>query len=115
MSGDTAVSGMFDRLKTGADEERWIVGGDFNAHCRAWDSKVRADARGDELVSWADDRGLFVLNDGSVTRVARGVGTESSPDVTLCSEALVDCLEWSVRRELGSDHFPFVISRKSDA
>ena len=110
---EVGVSGMLDRLRAGG-EERWIVGGDLNAHNGAWDSKVRADARGEEVLSWADDRGLFVLNDGCVTRVARGVGTESSPDVTLCSEALIDCLEWSVRRELGSDHFPILISHKSD-
>ena len=103
---------MFDRLNVGG-ERRVVVCGDFNAHNAAWDTRVRGDTRGDEVLSWADDRELVVMNDGEVTRVARGVGTQSTPDVSLCSADVEDELEWCVRRELGSDHFPILIKSRS--
>ena len=50
------------------DEGAWIVGGDWNGHDRRWDDVGLPDRQGEWLSGWFDDRGLFVLNDGSVTR-----------------------------------------------
>ena len=56
--------------------------GDFNAHHSEWDERVRADQRGEVMMSWADKREMVLLNDGSITRVDRERGgSPSSPDV----------------------------------
>jgi hypothetical protein len=98
------------RAMPGSDEGRWLVGGDFNAHHDDWDERVRCDRRGTMLMSWAEEREMVLLNDGSVTRVERGSGgPPSSPDVSFCSKDMPAKREWRVVRELGSDHFPILI------
>ena len=105
--GEGALGG----LEAGG-EGKWLVAGDFNAHHIEWDERSRGDARGEELVGWADDRELAILNDGSVTRRGRGSQQQSSPDVSLVSRELAEGLSWEVVREMGSDHFPILIKRR---
>ena len=94
----------------GGGAERWLVCGDFNAHHSDWDERVRPDRRGELLMSWAGEREMVLLNDGAVTRVDRGSGgPPSSPDVSWCSRAMSSESEWSVKRELSSDHYPIVM------
>jgi len=99
---------VLDRLPD-MSEGRWIVGGDWNAHDVAWDEFVESDSRGADLVTWADGRGLHVLNDGSATRLERGSGRPSVPDVSLVSSCLRDICRWSVSVGFTSDHLPVVI------
>ena len=62
------------------------------------------------MADWAAESGLVILNEGDVTRVERGSGRVSSPDVSLCSQPLAGELGWRVVKALGSDHFPILIS-----
>jgi len=66
-----------------------LICGDFNAHTELWDSKVKADDRGEEVTEWALNNDLTVLNDGDVTRFDRHNNKESAPDITLCDSELV--------------------------
>ena len=60
-------------------EDRWIVGGDWNAHDGQWDLTAKPDKRGEELLDWIDEQQLIVCNDGSVTRKERGSDRKSTP------------------------------------
>ena len=105
------VSELELRRLPGGGDGRWLVCGDFNAHHSDWDVRVRQDARGECLMSWAEERELVLLNDGAVTRVERGSGgPPSTPDVAFCSRELASECEWRVLKELGSDHYPILIS-----
>uniref|UniRef100_A0A1I8J844 PWWP domain-containing protein n=2 Tax=Macrostomum lignano TaxID=282301 RepID=A0A1I8J844_9PLAT len=95
-----------NRLPSG---EKWIVGGDFNAHDEAWDGEVEEDARGSTLTEWADDRNLVCLNDGSATRVSKGTGIRSTPDVTFCHNTQEQQWSWSTLQKLSSDHLPILL------
>jgi ribonuclease HI len=109
----TTGDGRLERLR-GSGEGKWVVGGDFNAHHSLWESRGKMDARGRKLVEWADERGLTILNDGSVTWQGRGTGVTSTPDVTLCSEEVAGLVEWEVCTGLGSDHRPILMSGKKE-
>ena len=99
------------RALTGGGCGRWVVCGDFNAHHVDWDERVRQDRRGVMLRNWADERELVLMNDGAVTRVERGSGgPPSTPDVAFCSRELSSLMRWNVLRELGSDHYPILLS-----
>ena len=63
------------------------------------------------MVEWLERRGLMVLNEGDTTRVERGTGRESTPDITLCSEGWEWKWEWEVLNgKMGSDHRPIVVA-----
>ena len=87
----------------------WLILGDLNAHHEWWDNHAARDQRGDWVTEWAEAKRLSVLNDGEVTRVERGSGRTSTPDVSVCHEDKVELCRWQVHRALGSDHFPMVI------
>ena len=88
-----------------------LICGDFNAHSSIWDSIQPTDDRGEEVLDFAIDHELTILNDGSPTRVNRITGNESSPDVTLCGEKWAEKYEWSVGECIGaSDHSPIYIT-----
>ena len=88
-----------------------LICGDLNAHSSLWDSIQPTDDRGEQVVDFAIDRELTILNDGSPTRVNRITGKESSPDVTLCGAKWADKSEWSVGECIGaSDHSPIYIT-----
>ena len=104
-----AVESALESLRVQGEEARWVVCGDFNGHHRVWDPFVGANARGAQVLSWSERSDLVLMNDGSATRVGRGIGGDSAPDVTFCSPQVFESLEWGVVRELGSDHFPILI------
>ena len=87
----------------------WLVLGDFNAHHEWWDNIVPRDHRGEWLVDWVEAKRMTILNEGDITRVERGTGRSSTPDLSVCPEDKVDLCRWQVHRALGSDHFPVVI------
>ena len=91
-----------------------LICGDFNAHHSLWDSVQPTDERGEELVDWAIDQSLTIMNDNSPTRVSRITCNESSPDVTLCGAKWADKFEWTVGESIGSsDHLPIYITINS--
>ena len=92
-----------------------LICGDFNAHHPLWDDIQPADDRGEEIVDWAIDKELTIMNnDNSPTRVSRITGNESSQDLTLCGAKWADKFEWSVGESIGSsDHLPFYITISS--
>ena len=66
------------------------------------------------MLSWADERGLVLMNDGCVTRLGRESRTGSSPDVTFASRSIAGSLRWRVLRKLGSDHFPILLAGEEE-
>ena len=54
-------------------------------------------------------RDFGVANDGSVTRVNRGTGGGSTPDVTLAHQSMLNKIEWSCLEDMGSDHLPILL------
>jgi ribonuclease HI len=84
--------------------------GDINGHHEWWDSDVTEDARGVAVTEWMESNRMVVLNDGSRTRVHKGTGRASAPDVSMCHESTHEGVDWTVKRELSTDHFPIVIA-----
>ena len=94
-----------------------FIGGDVNGHAKSWDCKVDEDDRGKEIEEWAISNNFVVANtseDGTPppTRFNRGIGTESSPDVTLHHDSWVGKVDWRVLEDECSDHVPVVFSIK---
>ena len=58
---------------------------------------------------------LECLNDGSPTRINRGTGGLSTPDVTCVTQDLRNKMKWNVVEEttMGSDHSPIIMELKS--
>ena len=102
---DLSVLERLPRMDAGC----WIVGGDWNGHHTCWDAVAEQDDRGEWLLEWYDDRGLVVMNDGSMTRKERGTARQSSPDVTLVSRNMATDCHWSVCEKFMSDHLPLVL------
>jgi ribonuclease HI len=91
-----------------------LICGDLNAHTPLWDSIQPMDERGEQLVDWAMDTQLSILNDGSATRVNVGTGNGSTPDLTLCGSDLSGKVSWRVGEPIGSsDHLPIEITINS--
>ena len=60
------------------------------------------------------DKELTILNDGAHTRINKGTGNESTPDVSLCGTMWADKIEWSTGECIGaSDHLPIYITVRS--
>jgi len=50
------------------------------------------------------------MNDSSTaTRVNRGTGGLSSPDITMAHPHITEWVEWSVGEDMGSDHLPVIV------
>ena len=76
-----------------------------------WDTYVKPDDRGEEVVEWALENDLVVLNDGEPTRIDRYTGKESVPDITVVGSDLATKCSWSVAQAIGnSDHLPIIIT-----
>ena len=87
--------------------------GDFNAHSPSWGSNVtyaRGVRNGDTLLNFIEQHSLFILNDGSATRLTRP-GLHSAPDVAICSQQLALNVDFKVLQDrTNSDHFPILCS-----
>ena len=55
------------------------------------------------------DHGMMCLNDGSATRVNRGSGGLSAPDVAFAHGSRLAGCEWRTTDRLGSDHTAIVM------
>lgn len=83
----------------------WIITGDFNAHHLLWGSSA-INSRGRNLVTFANDHDLCVMNDGSPTYL-RGLKYSSCLDLTLVSRCFSSQVQWFSDIEThGSDHIP---------
>ena len=91
-----------------------VIAGDFNGHSKLWDRNQPNDKRGDDIVDFTLTHNLFLCNDGSPTRINRGTGGMSSPDITIASTSLANKISWATLNDLGSDHMPIVIEVKNE-
>lgn len=71
---------------------------------------------GERILDFIVDRSLTVCNNGESTRVNRGTGGTSTPDITLASAALSNKVEWTTAtvEDLGSNHLPIIMEIKHD-
>ena len=92
-----------------------IFAGDLNGHSRIWDDIQPTDGRGEQILDWMLTNNLECLNDGSPTRINRGTGGLSTPDVTCVTQDLRNKMKWNVVEEttMGSDHSPIIMELKS--
>ena len=89
--------------------KRNIILGDLNAHSPLWDREQPGDQRGEAVEEWLMCQDFAVVNDGTATRVNRGTGGGSAPDVSLVHHSHLDKIEWSCLECMGSDHLPILI------
>ena len=80
-----------NRLPKGKE---WIVLGDVNAHHEAWDNFLNPDVRGEKIMEWVDAGRFMVINNGAATRIERGSGRLSTPDVSICHEETAGSSSW---------------------
>jgi len=87
-------------------KDNTIFAGDFNGHSQIWDEFQPSDNRGEMIIDWVLDNDLACLNDGSHTRVNRGTGGLSTPDITFVTPGLNTKSKWTTIEEtdMGSDH-----------
>ena len=86
-----------------------IIAGDFNGHSKLWDHNQPNDKMGENVVDLVLANNLCCCNDGSPTRINRGTGGLSTPDVTLASSNLNNKITWTSIDDLGSDHMPIIL------
>ena len=85
-----------------------LVLGDINAHDNLWHSSIQ-DPRGSILSDEISPSNLAVLNEDHPTRLPTN-GQPTSPDVSLASLSLLPNIKWEVKKSLGSDHLPIIIT-----
>ena len=86
----------------------FVIMGDLNAHHQLWGCAT-TDNRGRLLQEVVEELGLTVVNDGSITRIARPPMRPSAIDLTICSPSLSLSTSWRVLEDrFGSDHYPTV-------
>ena len=84
--------------------------GDLNGNSQIRDSLQPQDQRGDEILDWALDNDLHILNDGSATRTNRITGNDSTPDISLCGSNCSAKTTWRLAEPIdNSDHLPIII------
>ena len=81
-----------------------IICGDFNSRNTIWGSD-KTDLNGKIIQELMDDNDLYLLNDGSGTRITYN-GNITPLDLTFVSNGLSHISNWSIQDDtLGSDHF----------
>ena len=84
-----------------------IVCGDLNAHNFSWDPGSPVDRRGQQVINWAEDASLLLLNDGTATRLGHNHQRDTAVDLTFVTPALRLASSWAVLTDIyASDHFP---------
>jgi len=91
-----------------------MILGDFNARSIAWDNGV--NERGDPLLDWMSGFDFTLLNRGRAPTTFHPRGVSSVDTSWANGRALRRLGDWSVitRAEVFSDHWPIMISLKSD-
>ena len=85
-----------------------LVLGDMNAHDHLWNSNIQ-DNRGSIFADEISQSYQGVLNEEQPTRLPT-YGQPTSPDISLASLSLLPNIKWEVKKSLGSDHLPIVIT-----
>ena len=100
-------------LRTIQDFQRgkWIIAGDFNAHAPFWESNCQS-VTSNRLVENIVDSSLFLLNNGSFTRIPDvSRHRPTAIDLSLISPELAPSCSWETHdNTLGSDHVPIKIT-----
>jgi hypothetical protein len=91
--------------------EKWLIGGDFNAHSPLWEKDCILTTS-NRLVENVTDSPFCLLNDGSITRIPDIASHRPTAiDLSLLSPSLAINCSWLVSSDpLGSDHLPIVIT-----
>jgi len=93
-------------------KEKWIIAGDFNAHSPFWEKDNVSLITSKRLLENIVDSSLYLLNDGSVTRIP-DISTQRATaiDLSLISPILAPHCAWETYSDsLGSDHLPIIIT-----
>ena len=98
----------FDMADIPTSDKTFVLG-DLNGHDALWEEHQPSDPRGAIITDWLLTNNFQVCNDGSATRVNRGTGGISSPDITLASSRWAAKCEWITTECLGSDHLPILL------
>ena len=95
---------------------KWFIGGDFNAHAPFWEKDCKL-VTNNRLVENIVDSNLYLLNDGSITRIPDISSQRATAiDLSLISPDLVLSASWeTIKDTLGSDHLPIVVSLKKES
>ena len=87
-----------------------VITGDFNSHHPLW-SDPRSDSHGKSVYDCLKQQDLVLLTDWSPNRLDPARGIFSCLDLTFTSMKLSSKAIWQVVRDnLGSDHFPILIT-----
>ena len=91
--------------------DKWFIGGDFNAHSPFWENDC-ISTTSNRFVENIMDSSLYLLNDGSVTRVPDiSSHRPTAIDLSLLSPMLAASSTWETFSDtLGSDHVPIKIT-----
>lgn len=88
------------------DNHHCLLLGDFNAHHRAWNCNSD-DANGKRLLNAIDQKGLFIHNTSTFSRINPSSGNMTNIDIIISTINLTGNLSTTVFDEThGSDHFP---------
>ena len=99
------------------NQQNILLVGDFNSHSPLWDNNYNSsDANGKIIEKLIENNNLSLLNDPeSKTYFSRTHSTYSSIDLSICSNSIVDKLDWSISEDdFTSDHYPVLISIASN-
>ncbi|GFS43465.1 hypothetical protein TNIN_303811 [Trichonephila inaurata madagascariensis] len=71
-----------------------------------------ANPRGNELLDIIDDKCFPILNDGTATHFSYSYNTKEALDISISSSDLGSSCKWTLLKNLGSDHLPFLVELK---
>jgi endonuclease/exonuclease/phosphatase family metal-dependent hydrolase len=87
-----------------------ILCGDFNAHAKMWHS-TKNDPRGNTISNLILDSNHITLNTNTPTRIPFDESQkETSPDITIIPNEMIDNSSWKTDISLKSDHVPIIIT-----
>ena len=104
--------------KTIKNQKNVLLVGDFNSHSPLWNNDNRSsDHNGKLMEKLIENNNLNLLNDPEIrTYFSRTHSTFSSIDLSICTNDIVDILDWSVSDDdYTSDHYPVLISVATDS
>ena len=88
--------------------DSYYILGDLNAHHDLWLSESTPDTRGNALVDAIANLDCGIINEDLPTRVTNTAST--SPDISIASSNLLPVTNWTVEKNMSSDHLPIIIS-----
>ncbi len=86
-------------LATTEPVNRFLAGGDLNAHSPLWGEHQPTEQRDELVKGWLLSQNAIILNDSTIACVNRGTGG-LTPDITAISNALSTGTEWTVGEDL---------------